>query len=529
MALSNWFRRGSTSTKPGPKPGQKPEQKPGQKPEHPLADSRKVQEVIAKLPANDSVQAIGEIAGWIEMLNTADGLKLDSRFENLNLLDGASRQPERRLFADYLATPRQKKAHEHRLWSGAFNFWRLLGEGYHKCLERVESEPGSALTSKASMAIYIGRALRCLRHQLRWNLMRYELPEGRVWTMMARLFESAEEKELMDESISVYPGSSGTSSVRQEFMKGMILAASSTDSLQPPGQDLAVRIVSYFSGMFVVSKEAAGCTHWIDLAEPRAPVRVLRNPPAVPTIRYIGAGPALRELEQLRAHISYTRSLPADLNLGEESDHEVVLDLLQHLEQDWAGKTQARRHERKKTAARVTVVPGFKEIVSALEFAINDSLDFTHQKSAESWIVQDMSAGGYGAVIPAVAGDWVEVGSVVGVEGESFREWRVGLIRRVTRNEQQQQHVGVQLLTQAATLLRLRPPGSPAPGKSTAGVLLTPQIEGQKEVEILTPRGHCARRDGIETELGDKTYTLVPVDVVEHDGDYDRVTFTVVH
>jgi len=28
--------------------------------------------------------------------------------------------------------------------------------------------------------------------------------------------------------------------------------------------------------------------------------------------------------------------------------------------------------------------------------------------------------------------------------------------------------------------------------------------------------------------LNEKTYTLVPVDVVEHDGDYDRVRFTIV-
>jgi hypothetical protein len=54
----------------------------------------------------------------------------------------------------------------------------------------------------------------------------------------------------------------------------------------------------------------------------------------------------------------------------------------------------------------VTVVPGLKEIIQVLEFANNDSLDFTHRQSAESWIVEDMSEGGYGAVIPAVAGDW---------------------------------------------------------------------------------------------------------------------------
>jgi hypothetical protein len=518
MALSNWFGRGSS----------KPEQKPQQRTAHPLAESRKVREIIARLPANDSVRAIGEIASWLEVLNGATDVNLGSRFEELDLLDGASRAPERSLFAEYLATPRQKKAHEHQLWSSAFNFWRLLGEGYEKCLKLTESETTSAFTSDSSAAMYAARALRCLRQQLRWNLMRYEVPEARVWTSMAQLFQLAEANGLLEESISLYPGSSGTSTVKQEFLKAAILAASSTDSLQPAGQDIAVRIVSFFSGLFVVSKEPQGCTHWIDLAAPRVPVRVLRVPPAVPTIRYVGAGPALHELEQLRAHIAYTRGLPEGLNLGAQHDHEVVLGLLKHLEQDWAGKTQARKHERHRTAARVTVVPGLKEIIGALEFAVNDSLDFTHQKSAESWIVQDVSAGGYGAVIPAVAGDWVEVGSVVGVEGESFREWRVGMIRRVTRNEQQQQHVGVQLLAQSATLVRLKPAGAAPTQKATPAVMLSPRIDGEKEIEILTPRGHCAKRNGVEATLGESTYTLVPIDVVEHDGDYDRVKFTIV-
>jgi hypothetical protein len=358
--------------------------------------------------------------------------------------------------------------------------------------------------------------------------MRYESPEARVWTAMARLFETAEAGGLLEESIALYPGSSGTSTVKQEFLKGVMLAASATDSLPPAGQDLAVRIVSYFSGMFVVSQDPEGCTHWIDLAAPRAPVRVLRTPPSAATVRYVGAGSAVRELEQLRAHIVYTRALPEGLNLGGQDDHEVVLGLLKHLEQDWAGKTQARKHERTKAAARVTVVPGLKEVIASLEFAVNDSLDFTHQKSAESWIVQDVSAGGYGAVIPAVAGDWVEVGSVIGVEGDSFREWRVGMIRRVTRNEQQQQHVGVQLLTQAATLLHLRAAGASPASKPTAAVMLSARLEGAKEVEILTPRAYCAKRDGIEVQWSEKTYTLMPVDVVEHNGDYDRVKFTVV-
>lgn len=518
MALSNWFGRRDNKSE------QKPEQKPGQL----LAENRKVREVIARLPANDSVRALGEIASCLKVLNTADGVKLSSRFEELDLLDGASRQPESKLFADYLATPRQKKAHEQELWTSAFYLWRLLGEGYQKCQQLADGEPESALTSRASTAMYIARALRCLRQQLHWHMMRYELPETRVWTTMAQLFAIGESRELLEESITLYPGSSGTSTVKQEFLKGAMFAASSMETLQPAVQDLAARIISYCSGMFLVSKEPQGHTHWLDLAAPKAPMRVLRDPPTVPTVRYLGAGPALRELEQLREQIASTRSLPEDLNLGEQDDHGVVLDLLKHLEQDWAGKSLMRRHERRKAAARVTVAPGFREIVNVLEFAISDSLDFVDRlKNAESWIIRDVSAGGYGAVIPAVIDDWIEVGGVIGIEEESFHQWRVGVIRRVMRSKQQQ-HVGVQLLAPVATLLRLRSPGALPTHMSTAAIMLSPQIAGEKEVEILTPRGHYAERNGVEAVLNEKTYTLVPVAVVEYHGDYDRVKFTVV-
>ena len=446
--MANWFGRG--------------------KPEHPLADSAKVRELIANLPAKDSAQALGEIATWLELMKRAEDLELEHRFRNLDLLDGASRDHEHEVLRDYLATPRQKKSHEEKLWSAAYGLWRELGAGYQQCLR--QSEKGAAGASKSSLPIFVGRASRALRQQLRWALLRYESAETGVWADLGRLYQIAETAGFVDEAIAVYPGSSGSGTVKQEYLKALMLAASATESLQPVSQDIAARIVAHCCKSFVISKAPGeGRTHWIDFAAPKAPARLVRDPPSGATVRYVGAGAALKELEQIRAHIAYTRSLPEGLDLnGKQHDDEVLLSLLKHLEQDWAGKSQARRFERRKVATRVTVVPGLSDIIEALEFAVNDSLDFTHQAAAESWIAEDMSEGGYGAVIPSVSGDWVEVGSLVGVEGESFRVWRVGLIRRVTRNEQHQQRVGVQLLTQSATLVKLRWKTAGDPGKAAA-------------------------------------------------------------
>lgn len=440
--MINWFGRSKT--------------------EHPL-DSRKVNEFISGLAKLEDLQVLEEIAKWLDTMSRSDDLGMDQRLKNLDLLDAASGKHEHEVMQAYLGKQRQKKSYEQRQWTGAHDFWLKLGEGYLQCLQQFNDGKGVSGQSSGSLPVVVGRAMRTLRQQLKWVLLRYGAVDSRIWEEMARLYQFAASKKFADEPIAVFPGSSGSGTIKQEYLKALMLSASSTESLQPSGQDLAVRLVAYFSKQFVLEDGPyVGCTHWIDLAAPKEPVRMVHNVPDLPTVCFIGAGEGLHGLEQLRAHISYTRSLPEGLDLGDQHDLDLLLGLLNHLEQDWAGKTQSRRHERRKVASRITVVPGLQEILLMLEFANNDSLDFTVLQAAESWIVEDMSEGGYGAVIPSVAGDWVEVGSLIGVEGESFRDWRIGIIRRVTRHAQQQR-VGVQTLGNAAQVLGLGSQDKDAP------------------------------------------------------------------
>jgi len=503
----------------------------GGKVDHPMADIREARKIVAALPADDASLALGEITRWLESLKAAEGYKLNRRLENLDLLDGASGKHHRKLLYDYLATPRHKKSEEHRLWTDVYRFWRELGEGYLKCIQHYEASPGRAGDFKESLPIVVARALRALRQQLKWVLLRYGLVEERIWSDLAHLYQFAESKGFTEEVVAVHPGTIGASTVKQEFLKALVLAASSTDSLHPVAQDLASRLVTHFSKAFVMARKTdSGCTHWFDLAEPKAPVRIVGQVKDKSAVRFFGAGLAVYELEQLKAHIAYTRNLPDDLELPGEQDIDALTGLLTHLELNWSGKTQSRRFERRKVAARVTVVPGIRNIVEVLEFAVNDSLDFSHQQAAESWIVEDLSEGGYGAVIPSIAGDWVEVGSIIGVEGESFRQWRVGLIRRVTRNEQQQQRVGVQLLTHDAALVSLAPAATAPRADAAAprlgfGVLLAPTPEGREEIELVTGKDVLDGSDSVEISVGDKPYHLVNGVMVDHGSDYDRFKF----
>src|SRR5690606_12601602 len=124
-------------------------------------------------------------------------------------------------------------------------------------------------------------------------------------------------------------------------------------------------------------------------------------------------GDSLQQLRQLTRQVVETGAVPKDINLGGTYEKEVVIATLKHLELYWSDTPPARSSERRKTTARITVVPGLSEILGMLDPASSDALDFSDgtTSTAESWIVENVSDGGYGAILPAVRTDWIKVGT----------------------------------------------------------------------------------------------------------------------
>ena len=496
--------------------------KPGNKPAY-----RKARDVIANLGGHDSAGDLAAVTVALEALTNHGDLLPEERFDEIQLLDSAGQPRLFEMIKAYLSTPRQKKARESELWGGAYGYLQELYLAYLLCVRRYEADAGGSPRFRRSLPVAVARALRALRLQLKWALLRYTEPDQRIWTEMAELYRFAVSNGIAEEAVPFYPGRQIT--VREEFVKGLMVAASSSDSLRPAELNLATRLVDHYSSFFILAgTPTEGCTHWFDLNAPCAPVRASRAPPENAAVQYFGAGGALIELNAAHAEMAYTGSIPKEFRFYEKQDDQLLLAALNHLALDWAGKTQARLDERRKITSRLTIVPGLPEILRALTFAVNDSLDFTDQPAAESWVMEDVSAGGYGAVIPALAGDWVEVGSLVGIQGSSIVEWRIGVIRRVRRLDADQQHVGVHLLGSGAALVMLTQKES-RPGAKSAepAVLLSAAPKAQDEVEVLVRGGMFSSMDDVEMVLGKKRFLLKPIRVVERSARAERVAFQV--
>ena len=140
----------------------------------------------------------------------------------------------------------------------------------------------------------------------------------------------------------------------------------------------------------------------------------------------------------------------------------------------------------------------------------------------ETWIVEDVSAGGFGAGIPEIKGEWLKIGCLLGLQPEGGDTWVLGVIRRLQREIPQKGSVGIQTIARSAELVRLSVSGS-AGGET--GILLGDGSEPPGEARVLLRTGVFVPGRNMEYQKGEKACLLMPQGAVEKGEDYEVVRF----
>ncbi len=506
----------------------------GDTPDHPMAGIRQARALISELPANDPVKALDEVTFWLDSIGHTEGFKVDHRFELIDLLDQAAKGHQRKLAQEYLAADGQREFDEKKLWNTVFNFWTRLGDSYGQCVEQFQSGASGAGAMRKMLPAIVARALRALTLQLKWTLLSYSPVDGRIWGEIGRLYFFAETRGFTIEPIAIYPGAHGQGTVREEFLKAMMLSVSSTGGLTPLKQEIAERMVAHFGGMFMLQTQPTpGCNYFFDLSMRAPAARVMKGREPSQMTRFFGAGKALPALTHLIEEFKVTGALPADVNLGGVYDSGLVLSAMQQLAMYWSDKPPARSSGRRRIATRLTVVHGFREVLRAIEPVAYGPLALNIEQATgpESWIVENVSEGGFGAVIPHVKDDGIRIGTILAVQTEASQFWAAAVIRRIARDEYQLRHVGIQLLSQAVIPVKLSPVGGTSLTNvmrgSEPGVLLSTTPDQHGEIALLLQVGSYTPLQELEMNVRGKQYHLTSGKLVEGGEDFDWAKFRV--
>ena len=359
---------------------------------------------------------------------------------------------------------------------------------------------------------------------MKWQSMRYSPSDNFLWAMLYKIYSLSENRRFSQAKVAAYAGPPGETSAEQEFLKAVMLSASSLDSLLPAEIELVEHLIAHFIDSLKLSADFdPEVTYWTDLAASQAPMRLVQPPQPVSSLRFFTAAAAVNELEQLMQTVISTNAVPSVLGLGGNYEADVVLRALNHVALYWSQKAPERKAPRHKVKSRVAVTHGFDGVLAALDPAAEVRAD---PDEVESWVVENVSAGGFGASVPQIRGDWLRIGCLIGLQPEGGTNWIVGVIRRFHRDSPQQGTAGIQTLARSAVPAKVRLQSRMArTGQNVEpAILLNPADQGS-DVKVLLRGGVLVSGQNLELERDGKGYLLIPEGIMERCEDYELVRF----
>src|SRR5581483_543660 len=330
----------------------------GEGSDHPLADGKRVREMLAELPS-DPFKALDELRGWLQAFDGIQELSPARKLAVVDAVDQAARAPLARLTSEYLASGGQlQRVQEARISTAIGNHSRQLAAAYLLLLGRHQAGSPGRGGIRDNVPIVIARALRATAMRLKWQLLRYAPIEPDIWQILGRLWHYAEDHSIEDARLSVYPGLDSTP--RREFLKPIMLAISSADSLHATKLELAEKLIAHFASQCLVQRQPGkGCHFLFDLDAGRAPVRLVARIQMTLGIRFFGPGNSVQAINALAAAVQIDGAVPASTGLDGPQDPQTVIEVLRHLVRYWSPQSPERSGERRQSLSQIDVVHGF--------------------------------------------------------------------------------------------------------------------------------------------------------------------------
>lgn len=465
--------------------------------DHPLANPKEARRVLNELPALDAAAALDSATAWLESLVNTDEFRSERRLELILQIDEAVLPQTRRLARDYLVTVQQTRAQEFRSWQLNHGYWKSLAAAYRDILHRFHEGGKGADAIRPSLPLLYTRLLHACGGKLKWEQFRYGPLDDGLWALAGEVYLDAVKAQMATARVALY-GQGSTTTPEAEYLRLLVLHASSPDNLLPVEIEIAERVIAHLLPNFVLTDQVRPeNVYWVDAARPLPPTRLVRVPDTAPTLRFFATGSALGALSELRAMIEARGELPGEVNFGGQYSPRLVLPVIGHLADCWSPTPPMRNHERRRVKSRMTVVSRFDTI--CLNLAGQAAED-----SGESWIVEDVSQGGIGAHVSLIGKDWLRVGALVGMQPEGGSNWLVGVVRRINRESDSTGNLGIETLSKT-------PVGSVADsrGLPTAVILLDPPCEGE-HTRVALSLTAWEEQEPLQVELDDRRWRLFP-------------------
>lgn len=482
-----------------------------------MADIKSAQLFLQDLPKSDALKALYELTTWIESVREHQDFRLDHLFEVLRLLDETARPYERKLTRDYFSGKSLTKFHENRLWMALNDFFMQAAQAYLHVQTRYRNGDKGSAAIQPALSLIAARAICALTGRLKCAAVRYAPPDQTIWGSMAGLYAHAEAQKYLDEPVELYAGLGANTSVRYEFASLIMWYASGSSTLNPLQLHLAERLTSHLCRNFKISlQNEPGSLFCFDLEHPAPPMRLNAEIEPQPGMLFLAAGSVQPHVEALLGMLE-KNTVPEAINLGGVFDVDTVREVVRHLSGFWVSALPVRRDVRHKVIVKMHVATGFSGVLEKAGAGLDTGAD-----TSEHWTVEDVSVSGVRCVLPPARATGVEIGLLVGTRPDRGKHWGAGIVRRLSRDKQNNLHVGIALLGNHVSSVSLREHGV---SEGQPAVLLNSASDDSGEVRLLMSPGAFSGSRSLHMKLAGKSYLLMPLALLEKGEDYDLARY----
>lgn len=459
--------------------------------EDPLSDLKTVSRWMQELPAGDIYTAQEQVVQSLIQFNHAGLPMSKDRLQVLMHLDNQARDMQYSLCIQYLRNPRMSKVIESRLWTAIHAFYWEVTRGYHTFIMDFVANPGGSKIQPAIPQI-AGRALRGFADIFKWRYFRYEKVEDKLWMRLHNLYRIAEFDGFQNARMKLYATDTNPTSCMEEYVQALLLSPLGAGSLAPKQIEMIDHWLDNWSDKAPLESSYDATRHffYIDTEKGHGLKRIRPNASIESSFRFI-------DTERLQQHIQQTEialkggALPPTLGLGEEFRLPDGFDLLNHTANEWAANVERERRvtNREPAQGRCEVVRDLtaicKRIEAELEIsggghasqklsteeildiklygfvtertksAVSQRAHGNRDLSAEQWPLFDRSDTGIGVILKGEESEWVKVGKLLAIRLDPTHPWQIGVIRRITRMQDDMRKIGVQSLSSAPALVQL--------------------------------------------------------------------------
>ncbi|QID18904.1 hypothetical protein G3580_15520 [Nitrogeniibacter mangrovi] len=423
---------------------------------------------LRAVPPNDPVAALAEIGDVLDALVAQAQSQFMVLAVGLGELDEASQPYLRASLRGFLQAAVLKSGRGEVLRSSCLAFFRQLSGACAEALQRGRYEHTDQSPLLAELA---ARLLRAETNALKWDHMVYGPYDEGLWRRTGAVLLEAVEEGREALPVRLRSDRETVTTTGREMARAIALRCGGLDQLPVELIDITDRMIHYIlPALYIGPMPVEGARFYWQPHEGRGPVRLVSGQENVPNAWYFSAqhaDPAMAELERMLAK----GMVPGVLDSGPGS-REKIRACMRHLRRAWCEAPVTRRHRRHPMTGGIRALKGFGTLRQVLK---NGAREW------EQWDLRDASVNGMGVVMPLASSELPRIGDLVAVRPDETGEWRLGMIRRLTRDEGLKAYLGLETFATAPRVVRADD------GRAPIDVLLCDPLRRGGVLRIVSP------------------------------------------